>query len=282
MAIKIYRPITNGRRNMSMISRADITEKRPERSLIKIKKGQGGRNFQGKITVRHQGGGHKRFYRLVDFKRDKFDMPARVAAIEYDPNRSARIALLQYPDGEKRYILAPIDLKTNDVIVSSKSKVEIKNGNCTTLENIPVGLLIHGVEMVPGEGAKLARSAGSWMKVMAVEGEYATLRMPSGEIRLVNKNALATIGQLSNPDRMHVKIGKAGRQRHRGIKPTVRGKAMNPCDHPHGGGEGNQPIGLKHPKTPWGKPALGKLTRKPKKSSDKWILQRRPKRIDNK
>lgn len=265
---------------MSMVSREDLTEKGPEKSLLSIKKNQGGRNFQGKITVRHQGGGHKRFYRLVDFKRDKFDMPAKVVSIEYDPGRSARIALLNYPDGEKRYIVAPVELKVNDTIVSSKAQVEIKNGNCTTLEHIPVGLLIHGVELVPGEGASMARSAGSWVKVMAVEGDYAQLRLPSGEIRMVSKNALATIGQVSNPDRMHVKIGKAGRQRHRGIKPTVRGKAMNPCDHPHGGGEGNQPIGLKHPKTPWGKPALGVHTRKHHKASNKLIVQRRPSRID--
>lgn len=278
MAIKVYKPITNARRQMSVLDSSDITKHSPEKSLIVIRKKTGGRNAEGKITVRHIGGGAKQFYRIIDFKRDKFDVPARVSAIEYDPNRSARIALLVYRDGEKRYIIAPAQLRVDDKVVSSQGNVEMIIGNCTKLENIPIGSLVHNVELVPGRGATMVRSAGSWCKLMAVEGKYAQLRLPSSEIRLVPKECLATIGQVSNAEHMHINVGKAGRKRHMGIKPTVRGKAMNPVDHPHGGGEGNCPIGLKHPKTPWGKPALGKLTRKRKKQSSRMIVSRRKKR----
>lgn len=275
MAIKIYKPTGNARRLMSISKSRDLSKQRPEKSLIRIKRKQGGRNFQGKITVRHQGGGEKQYYRVIDFKRDKFDIPAKVTTLEYDPNRSARIALLTYRDGAKRYIIAPTDLVVNQEVISSKKGVKIQSGNCTTLENVPVGALIHNIELVPGRGAEIVRSAGSWAKLMAIEGEYAQLKLPSTEIRLVSKKCLATLGQVSNPEHMHVKIGKAGRKRHMGIRPSVRGKAMNPVDHPHGGGEGKHPIGMKHPKTPWGKPALGPHTRRQFKSSDKFIVQRR-------
>ncbi|NQT50037.1 50S ribosomal protein L2 [Candidatus Kuenenbacteria bacterium] len=278
MAIKVYKPITNARRQMSIIDSSDYTKKKPEKSLLVIKKRTGGRNVHGRITVRHRGGGAKRFYRLVDFKRDKVDVPAKVTAIEYDPNRSARIALLQYEDGVKKYIVSPAELKVGDQVMSSKGKVEVKPGNSTTLENIPIGTLVSQIEMVPGRGAEIARSAGAWCKLMAVEGKYAQLRLPSTEIRLVPRECMATIGQISNPEHMHIKIGKAGRKRHMGWRPSVRGKAMNPCDHPHGGGEGNCPIGLKHPKTPWGKPALGATTRKKKKESNRMIVQKRKKK----
>ncbi len=278
MGIKVYKPISNARRQMSMIDSSGYTKKKPEKSLIRIKKKTGGRNAQGKITVRHIGGGAKRFCREIDFKRDKFDVPAIVKAIEYDPGRTSRIALLQYRDGQKKYIVAPTELKINEEVISSKSKIEIKAGNATILENIPIGTLIHSIEMVPGRGAEMVRSAGSWCKLMAVEGKYAQLRLPSSEIRLVPKECMATIGQVSNPEHMHINIGKAGRKRHMGIRPTVRGKAMNPVDHPHGGGEGGCPIGLKHPKTPWGKPALGLITRKRNKASNKFIIQRRKKK----
>ncbi len=278
MSIKVYKPISNARRQMSMVDYSDIAKKRPEKSLIKIIKKNAGRNSQGRITVRHRGGGSKRFYRIIDFKRDKFDIPAKVEAFEYDPNRSAKIALLKYKDGEKRYIIAPAELKVNDELISSKSKVKIKPGNSTTLENVPIGSFVHNIEMVPGRGAAIARSAGNWAKLMAVEGKYAQLRMPSTEIRLVPKESMATIGQVGTSEHMHIKIGKAGRKRHMGWRPVVRGKAMNPCDHPHGGGEGGCPIGLKHPKTPWGKPAMGYITRKKNKSSDKMIITRRKKK----
>lgn len=280
MAIKVYKPNTSARRGMSIIDHSELAKKRPEKSLISILKKTGGRNSYGRITVRHIGGGEKQFYRLVDFTRDKFDVEAKVMAIEYDPNRTANIALLFYKDGVKKYIIAPDGLKVNDAVVSSKGKVDIKTGNCTALENIPVGTLICNIERVPGHGAEMARSAGSWCKLMAVEGAYAQLRLPSSEVRLVPKECLATIGQVSNPEHMHVSIGKAGRKRHMGVKPTVRGKAMNPVDHPHGGGEGRNPIGLKHPKTPWGKPALGVPTRKHHKSSDRFIVSRRKKRVE--
>lgn len=278
MAIKVYRPISNARRQMSVVDSSDITDKRKIKSLLLIKKRFGGRNAQGKITVRHRGGGSKRFIRLIDFKRDKFDIPARIASIQYDPNRSARIALLIYRDGEKRYIVAPSDLKLKDAVISSRGKVEIQSGNCTMLENIPVGSTVHNIEIVPGRGAEMVRTAGSWAKLMGIEGKYAQLRLPSSEIRIVPKECLATIGQISNPEHMHVKVGKAGRKRHMGIRPTVRGKAMNPVDHPHGGGEGSNPIGLKNPKTPWGKPALGKITRKRDKLTNKFIIERRKKK----
>ncbi len=278
MAIKVYKPISNARRQMSIIDSSGYTKKAPEKSLLVIRKKHSGRNAQGKITVRHKGGGAKRFYRLVDFKRDKFDVPAKVVSIEYDPNRTSAIALLQYRDGEKRYIIAPAELKINEMLISSRGPVEIKIGNSTRLENIPTGSTIHNVELVPGKGAEICRSAGSWCKLMAIEGAYATLRLPSTEVRMVPKDSMATIGQVGNQEHMHIKIGKAGRKRHMGVKPTVRGKVMNPVDHPHGGGEGANPIGHKYPKTPWGKHALGVYTRKPNKASDKLIISRRKKR----
>ncbi|MBT4722964.1 50S ribosomal protein L2 [Candidatus Falkowbacteria bacterium] len=278
MPIKVYKPISNARRKMSVCDFSDLTKKAPEKKLLQIIKKSGGRNNQGKITVRHIGGGNKQFYRKIDFKRDKFDIPAKIASLEYDPSRAARIALLHYNDGEKRYIIAPVKVKVGDHVISSEKKVEVKNGNVTRLENIPIGTLVSHIELVPGKGAEIVRSAGAWSKLMAVEGKYAQLRLPSTEIRLVPKESLAMIGQVSNPENMHIKIGKAGRKRHMGIKPTVRGKAMNPCDHPHGGGEGGCPIGMKHPKTPWGKPALGVKTRRGNKFSDKLIVSRRKKK----
>ena len=275
MAIRKYKPTTPGRRFTSVDACDDVTCTKPLKSLITIKKQRAGRSrSQGKITVRHRGGGAKRYIRIVDFKQDKFDIPGTVKTIEYDPNRNARIALVVYADGEKRYILAPHTLAVGDVITSSKEKVEIKIGNRSTLENIPTGVEVCNVELRPGRGGQFARSAGLAVRLMAVEGKYAQLRLPSGEIRLVPKQCLATIGSVSNPDFRNIRIGKAGRKRHMGIRPTVRGKVMNPCDHPHGGGEGSNPIGLKHPKTPWGKPALGRRTRR-KKQSDVLILKRR-------
>ena len=278
MAIKVYKPISNARRKMSVVDTSDLAKKRPEKKLRSIKKKSGGRNFQGKITVRHRGGGHKQFYRIIDFRREKFDVPATVVAFEYDPNRTARIALLNYADGEKRYIIAPATLNLKDELISSQGPVKNNVGNATTLENIPIGSFVHNIELTPGRGAEMARSAGGWAKLMAVEGKYAQLKLPSSEIRLVPRLCMATIGQVGNSEHMHVKIGKAGRKRHMGVKPTVRGKAMNPVDHPHGGGEGATPIGMKHPKTPWGKPALGFITRKKNKQSDKLIVNRRKKK----
>jgi large subunit ribosomal protein L2 len=259
---------------MSVVTSEDITKKKPEKSLIKILKKKSGRS-KGRITVRHRGGREKRYYRLVDFKRDKFDMPAKVEAIEYDPNRSCRIALIKYEDGEKRYIIAPQKIKVGDEIVSSKKKIKIKIGNCLPLEYIPTGLYVHNIELIPGKGGQIVRSAGNWAQIQAIEGKYAQIRMPSKEVRLVLKNCLATIGQVSLSEHRAVRIGKAGRKRHMGIRPTVRGKAMNPKDHPHGGGEGGHPIGMIHPKTKWGKPALGVKTRRNKKWSDKLIVKRR-------
>ncbi|MDX9893130.1 MAG: 50S ribosomal protein L2 [Patescibacteria group bacterium] len=275
MAIKVYKPTTPARRQTSVDTFADINKKKPEKKLIKIKKKTGGRNNEGKITVRHRGGGAKQYYRLIDYRRDKFDMPATVEAIEYDPNRQARIALLKYEDGQRSYMIAPVDLKAGDQVVSSKTRTEIKPGNRMPLEHLPLGSIIYNIEVVPGKGAQLVRTAGSTAKLMAVEGKYATVRMPSGEVRLIPKEASATIGQVSNPDSMHIRIGKAGRMRHMGIRPTVRGKVMNPVDHPHGGGEGHNPIGMKAPKTPWGKKALGVKTRKNNKYSDKFIVRSR-------
>lgn len=263
---------------MSLDDFSDITKTEPEKSLIIIRKKHSGRNSQGKITVRHQGGGAKRYIRLIDFKRDKFDIPARVASIEYDPNRGARIALLQYKDGKKLYIVSPVGLEVGNEVLSSKKQIEIKTGNAMPIEYIPAGISVYNIELVPGEGGKLARGAGNSVAVMGIEGKYAQIKMPSGEIRLVKKECLCTVGQASNLDRQHISIGKAGRQRHLGIRPTVRGTAMNPKDHPHGGGEGKQSIGLKHPKTPWGKPALGVKTRKKKNKSSRLIVQRRKKR----
>jgi len=277
MGIKKVKANTPGRREATFDDFKDLTKFSPEKNLIVIKKKRGGRNSSGKITVRHQGGGAKRFVRLVDFKRDKFNIPAKVAAIEYDPSRGARIALLYYADGEKRYIIAPVDLKVGMEVMSSQELIEIKNGNALPLKFIPAGMPVSAVELEPGQGAKIARGAGNVVYVMGVEGKYAQLKMPSGEIRQVKKECLCTVGQASNPDKRHISLGKAGRSRHLGIRPTVRGTAMNPVDHPHGGGEGNQPIGLRHPKTPWGKPALGVKTRR-KRHSDRLIIKRRAKR----
>jgi large subunit ribosomal protein L2 len=278
MGIKKVKPITPGRRGATFYDFVEITKTKPEKSLVMIKKRKGGRNAQGKITVRHRGGGAKRYIRIVDFKRDKYDVPAKVASIEYDPNRGARIALLNYLDGAKKYIIAPNGLEVGEQILSSKKSIEMKKGNAMPLEFVPAGVAVYNVELVPGDGGKIARGAGNSVFVMGVEGKYAQLKMPSGEIRLVKKDCLCTIGQVSNPDRRHMTMGKAGRMRHLGWRPTVRGSAMNPVDHPHGGGEGNQPIGLRYPKTPWGKPALGVKTRNKKKSSNKFILNRRKKK----
>ncbi len=278
MGIKKVKPTTPGRRGMSFDDFSDITKKEPEKNLIMIRKRRSGRNSQGKITIRHRGGGAKRYIRVIDFKRDKFDIPAKVASIEYDPNRGARIALLQYNDGEKRYIIAPIGLKIGYEIISSKKQVEIKIGNAMPIKYIPAGVAVYNIELEPGMGAQLARGAGNTANVMGTEDKYTQIKMPSGEIRLIKKDCLCSIGQASNPDRRHIKIGKAGRKRHLGIRPTVRGTAMNPTDHPHGGGEGNQSIGLKHPKTPWGKPALGVKTRRKNRQSDKLIIKRRKKK----
>jgi large subunit ribosomal protein L2 len=273
MAIKIYKPTTPGQRNMTGYGFEEITKSKPERSLIVIRKANSGRNVYGRITVRHRGGGHKRYIRLVDFKRDKLEVPARVAAIEYDPNRTARLALLNYADGEKRYILAPVGLKVGDVVMSG-SEAEIRVGNCLPISRIPLGTMIHNIEMREGRGGQMVRSAGSAAQLLAKEGEFAQIRLPSGEVRLIRKACYATIGQVGNLDHKNIKLGKAGRKRHMGIRPTVRGSAMTPRDHPHGGGEGKQPIGMPGPKTPWGKPTLGYKTRRNKVTS-KYIVRRR-------
>ena len=272
MAIKKYKPTSPARRFMSVSAYEEITTTTPEKSLLDVKRKSGGRNATGRITVRHIGGGNKIKYRIIDFKRDK-SVPAKVATIEYDPNRTANIALLHYADGEKRYILAPVGLNVGDTIESSET-ADIKVGNCLPLANIPVGTVVHNVEMHPGKGGQIARSAGIYVQLMAKEGKYATLRMPSGEMRLVLLACRATIGQVGNLDHEIVSIGKAGKKRHMGVKPTVRGSVMNPCDHPHGGGEGRSPIGRSGPVTPWGKPALGYKTRKKKKASSKFIIKR--------
>ncbi len=274
MSIKVYNPTGNARRNMSVTDYSGLTKKAPEKSLLAPVKNTSGRNSYGRITVRHRGGGNRRKYRVIDFKRDKFDIPATVTSIEYDPNRSAHIALLTYTDGEKRYILAPADIKVNDTVVSG-IKVDIKTGNALPLSSIPTGTVVHNVEMYPGRGGQLARSAGNSAQLMAKEGTYALLRLPSGELRNVPAGCMATIGQVGNVDHENVKIGKAGRKRHMGWRPTVRGSVMNPCDHPHGGGEGKSPIGRPGPVTPWGKPALGYKTRSKKKASNKMIVKRR-------
>jgi len=274
MPIKNYRPVTKGRRLSSVQDFSDITRQEPEKSLIKIRKEFAGRT-NGKLTVRHKGGGAKQYIRVVDFRRDKFDIPAKVDSIEYDPNRGARISLLVYKDGEKRYMIAPDGIKVGDVVMSSKTEADIKTGNRLPLEKIPVGVMVHNVELVPGKGGQMGRGAGTVIQIMAIEGDIATLKLPSGEMRNVPKACMATIGSVSNPDYHLVRYGKAGRMRHRGIKPTVRGKVMNPVDHPHGGGEGKHPIGMKYPKTKWGKHALGVKTRKKHLSSDAMILTRR-------
>ncbi|MEG2655133.1 MAG: 50S ribosomal protein L2 [Clostridium sp.] len=274
MAVKKFKPTTPSRRNMTMATFEEITTNVPEKSLLVAKKRTGGRNNQGKITVRHHGGGAKQKYRLIDFKRTKDGIPAKVATIEYDPNRSAYIALVVYNDGEKRYIIAPVGLKVGDVVVSGPES-DIKPGNTLPIANIPVGTMIHNIELQVGKGAQLVRSAGSSAQLMAKDGEYAQVKLPSGEVRYIRMNCRATIGTVSNLTHEIVKIGKAGRKRHLGIRPTVRGSVMNPNDHPHGGGEGKSPIGHASPRTPWGKPALGYKTRKTKKYSDKFIVKKR-------
>jgi large subunit ribosomal protein L2 len=274
MPVKRYKPTTAGRRISSVDTFEDITTSTPQKRLTKTRKKYAGRT-KGKITVRHKGGGAKRRIRVIDFKRDKFDVPAKVATIEYDPNRGARIALLNYADGAKRYMVASVGLNVGDQVVSTKGKeADVTIGNRFTLGNIPTGMQIYNIELQPGKGGQIVRGAGVTAQLMAVEGSYATVKLPSGEVRMVHKQCMATIGQSSNPDRRLIRWGKAGRMRHRGIRPTVRGKAMNPVDHPHGGGEGASPIGMKHPKTPTGKPALGVKTRR-KKASDKLIVQPR-------
>lgn len=275
MAIKSFKPYSAGRRFMTVASFDEITTDKPEKSLVERLKKNGGRNQQGRLTVRHQGGGHKRLYRIIDFKRNKDGIPAKVATIEYDPNRSARIALLNYADGEKRYIIAPNGLKVGDQVMSGP-EADIKPGNALPLKNIPVGTMIHNVELKIGAGAQLVRSAGAYAQLMAIEGDYATLRMPSGEMRKVHVNCRATIGVVGNAEHMNITIGKAGRARWMGKRPENRGVAMNPNDHPHGGGEGRSPVGRKHPVTKWGKCAMGAKTRR-KKASDKLIVKGRTK-----
>lgn len=274
MAIKVYKPTSPGRRGMTVSAFEEITCSTPERSLLAPLTKTGGRNNQGRMTTRHKGGGHKRMYRIIDFKRDKDNVPAKVATIEYDPNRTANIALLNYADGEKRYIIAPQGLKVGDVVVSG-TDVDIKTGNALPLENIPVGTMVHNVEMRPGCGAQIARSAGAGVQLMAKVGKYATLRLPSGEMRQVPVVCKATVGEVGNADQANINIGKAGRNRWLGVRPANRGVVMNPCDHPHGGGEGRSPIGRPGPVTPWGKPALGYKTRNKKAITDKMIVKRR-------
>jgi large subunit ribosomal protein L2 len=275
MPIKKYKPTSPGRRQMAVLDFKELTTGEPERSLLAPIRHKAGRNNKGRISVRHRGGGQKRFYRMVDFKRDKDGIPAKVATLEYDPNRSANIALLHYTDGEKRYILAPVGLSVGDVVISGTGS-DIKPGNTMQLRDIPTGTLVHNIEINPGRGGQMVRSAGNSAQLMAKEGDYANIRMPSGEARLVHLNCRATIGQVGNLDYENVSIGKAGRNRWVGIRPTVRGSVMNPVDHPHGGGEGRSPIG-RNPVTPWGKPAMGAKTRKKKRYSDKMIIKHRSK-----
>ena len=274
MATKKFRPTTPSLRNTTVSDFSEITKKTPEKSLLTVKKEKAGRNSYGRITVRHQGGGNRQKYRLIDFKRQKENMPATVIGIEYDPNRSANIALIQYEDGTKSYILAPIGLKDGDKVVSGES-ADIKPGNCMKLENIPVGTMVHNIEINPGQGGKLVRAAGQEAQLMAKEGKFANLRLPSGEMRLIMLNCRATIGTVGNSDYENIKLGKAGKTRHLGKRPEVRGSAMNPVDHPHGGGEGKAPVGHAGPMTPWGKPALGYKTRNKKNKSNKFIVKRR-------
>ena len=275
MAIKSFKPYTPSRRNMTVSAFDGVDKKaKPERSLLETVKKNAGRNSYGRITVRHQGGGNRKKYRVIDFKRDKMDVPATVQRLEYDPNRSAYIALVEYTDGERRYILAPVGLNVGDTVLSSAA-ADIKPGNALPLANIPVGTVIHNIELYPGKGAQLVRSAGVAAQLMAKENGMATVRLPSGEYRKVRLNCIACIGQVGNVDHANIAIGKAGRKRHMGIRPTVRGSVMNPCDHPHGGGEGKAPVGRPGPVTPWGKPAMGYKTRKKKNATDKFIVKRR-------
>ena len=275
MSIKTYKPTTPSRRHMS-VSGFDGVDKhaKPQKELVEVLKKHSGRNSYGRITVRHQGGGNRKKYRVIDFKRDKMDVPATVLRLEYDPNRSAYIALVEYTDGERRYILAPVGLNVGDTVLSSAA-ADIKPGNALPLANIPVGTVIHNIELYPGKGAQLVRSAGVAAQLMATENGMATVRLPSGEYRKVRLNCIACIGQVGNVDHANIAIGKAGRKRHMGIRPTVRGSVMNPCDHPHGGGEGKAPVGRPGPVTPWGKPAMGYKTRKKKNATDKFIVKRR-------
>src|ERR1041384_7799169 len=275
MPIKVYKPTSAGRRGMTGHSFEEITTSTPQRSLTEAVRKRGGRNNTGRVTVRHRGGGHKRRYRIIDFKRDKFDVPAQVVSVEYDPNRSARIALLQYEDGEKRYIIAPLGLKVGDRVANGELS-QLRIGDSLEIRDIPVGTTIHNIEMLPGKGGQLVRSAGSSAQLLAKEGKYAQVRMPSGETRLISERCMATIGQVGNTDHSNVNLGKAGRKRWMGIRPTVRGSAMDPASHPHGGGEGRSPIGMPGPKTPWGKPAMGKKTRVNRRT-DKFIVRRRGK-----
>ena len=274
MAMKTYKPTSPARRQMTNVDYSCLSKDAPERSLLTKVKKNSGRNSYGRITVRHQGGGNKVKYRIIDFKRNKMDVPATVTSIQYDPNRTAFIALLQYEDGEKAYIICPEGLKVGDTVIASAA-ADIKPGNALPIENIPVGTVIHNVELYPGKGAQLVRSAGNSAQLMAKENGYAQIRLPSGEVRMVRLNCMATIGVVSNSEHANVSIGKAGRKRHMGIRPTVRGSVMNPCDHPHGGGEGKSPIGRSGPVTPWGKPTLGYKTRSKKNKSDKFIVKRR-------
>ena len=274
MGIKTFRPYTPSRRNMTTLTNDEITKTTPEKSLLAKKKKNAGRNSYGRITVRHQGGGNRQKYRIIDFKRKKDNMEATVIGIEYDPNRTSNIALIKYEDGTLSYILAPVGLKDGDKVVSGKN-ADIRIGNCLPIENIPVGTLIHNIELNPGQGGKMVRTAGGEAQLMAKEGEYAHVRLPSGEMRLVLSRCRATIGTIGNAEHSNIKLGKAGRKRHMGIRPTVRGSVMNPVDHPHGGGEGRAPVGHAGPMTPWGKPALGYKTRKKNKKSDKFIVKRR-------
>jgi large subunit ribosomal protein L2 len=276
MAIKVYKPTSPGRRGMSVSTFEEITQTEPQRSLLRPLRKRSGRNNQGRVTVRHRGGGHKRAYRVIDFKRDKLNVPAQVASIEYDPNRSARIALLVYADGEKRYIIAPLGLRVGDSVMSGPN-ADIRPGNALPLADITVGSLIHNIELQSGKGGQLVRSAGTSAQLLAKEGKYAQVRLPSGEVRLIHQRCMATIGQVGNTEHSNIRLGKAGRRRHLGWRPAVRGSAMSPRDHPHGGGEGRAPIGMPSPKSPWGKPTLGAKTRRNKRT-DKWIVRRRRKR----
>jgi large subunit ribosomal protein L2 len=273
MAVKVYKPVTPGLRGMTGYSFEEITKSKPERSLVIPRKKFAGRNNSGRITVRHQGGGNRQLIRMVDFKRDKLNIPARVAAIEYDPNRTARLALLNYADGEKRYIVAPIGLTVGDMVMTG-AQADIRPGNCLPIASIPVGTMIHNIELKEGKGGQLVRSAGTSAQLLAKEGDYAQIRLPSGEVRLVRQVCYATIGQVGNLDHSNIKLGKAGRKRHLGVRPSVRGTAMSPRDHPHGGGEGRQPTGMPGPKSPWGRPTRGYKTRRNKKT-DQYIVRRR-------